>query len=145
MYNTKFAPVRRNSVFFGMPFSSILNDSFFGTDQASFMPAVNVSEDEKSIQLSFSAPGFEKEDFKVHIENNVLTVSAEHKAEVSEKEKNYTRIEYRYGSFSRSFRLPKDKVNEDAVNATYKNGILQLELPKREAAPVVAAKTIQVL
>jgi HSP20 family protein len=145
MYNTKFAPVRHDSLFFGMPFSTFFNDSFLNTDQATFMPAVNVSEYEKAIHLSFSAPGFEKEDFKVHIENNVLTVSAEHKAETNEKEKNYTRIEYRYGSFSRSFRLPKDKVNEDAVNATYKNGILLLELPKREAAPAVAAKTIQVL
>ncbi|MCU0434378.1 MAG: Hsp20/alpha crystallin family protein [Bacteroidia bacterium] len=145
MYHTKFAPARRNPMFFGMPFSALVNDSFFGTDQAAFVPAVNVSEDEKGFHLSFNAPGFEKEDFKVNIENNLLTVSAEHKAEVNEKEKNYTRLEFRYGSFSRSFRLPKDKVNEEGVIATYKNGILHLELPKREPAPAAAAKTIQVL
>jgi HSP20 family protein len=145
MYNTHFAPVRRNQSFFGMPLASLFSEPVFGTDKASFVPAVNILEDEKTYHLSFNAPGFEKEDFKVNIENNLLTVSAEHKAEVNETEKNYTRVEFRYGSFSRSFRLPKDKVNEEGIQASYKNGILSVALPKREAAPTAAAKTIQVL
>lgn len=145
MTTVKFAPTRNMNSYCGVPASNFFNEAFFGTDNASFVPAVNIREDEKAYHLSFSAPGFEKDDFKVAIENNQLVVSAEHKAEVNEKEHNYTRREFRFGSFSRSFRLPKDKVNEEGVVATYKNGILSVELPKREAAPATAAKTVQVL
>jgi HSP20 family protein len=135
------------------PSQKIVNDWFYGsqfpsfpftTESASFVPSVNIVEDEKMYQLHFNAPGFEKEDFKIKVENGSLLVSAEHKTESKEETKRFTRQEFRYGSFSRSFRLPKDKVNEDGVLATYKNGILTVEIPKKEQEIGKPVRTIEV-
>lgn len=143
MNNLIFHPQRRA---FNNPLLNNVFPSFFdeaiGRETAAFMPAVNIAEDEKNWHIEVSAAGFKKEDFKIRVENDVLTISAEHKEEKVEneknpkdqKEKNYSRREFRYGSFSRSFRLPKEKVNEEAINATYENGILNLVIPKKEVA-----------
>ncbi|MCD6068310.1 MAG: Hsp20/alpha crystallin family protein [Bacteroidetes bacterium] len=91
--------------------------------------AVNIQENESDFQLEFAAPGFDKADFKINIDNKNLTVSAEKKTEVTEKEKNYSRKEFSYNSFSRNFTLPEN-INEEGIKAEYKNGILFVELPK---------------
>ncbi|WP_158973711.1 Hsp20/alpha crystallin family protein [Cellulophaga sp. L1A9] len=100
-------------------------------------PAVNIREDDTSFVLELVAPGRKKEDFKIEIDNDLLTVSFESKEEASdEKEVNkvkYTRKEYSFSSFKRAFTLP-DSVNKDAINANYENGILSFNLPKKEEA-----------
>jgi len=94
-------------------------------------PAVNVSEDEKNYMVEVIAPGFKKEDFKLKVDDDILTISAETKSETKEdgNGREYTRREYSYNSFSRSFRLP-DNVKDDSISASYQDGILKLELPK---------------
>ena len=94
-------------------------------------PAANIMEHENDFQLEIAVPGLNKEDFKIGIENSVLTISSEKQDENNENNKDYTRREFAYGNFSRSFTLPKS-VNTDNINATYKNGILQIVLPKKE-------------
>jgi len=90
------------------------------------------------------APGFKKEDFKLKVEDDVLTISAESKSEKKEegKEKEYTRREYSYSSFTRSFHLP-DNVKDDSITASYQDGILKLELPKSKVQ-VKATKEIPI-
>ena len=96
-------------------------------------PAVNIAETDKDFQVDVVAPGYNKEDFKVQIEDDALTISAEKKSETSEedKEKQYSRREYSYSSFTRSFRLPEN-AQDEAVSAEYKEGILKLIIPKTE-------------
>jgi len=129
--------IKRNN---GLGFRNLLSD-FFEADDLSFdrlwkkdsMPAVNVSEGEKKYEIELAAPGMKKDDFKVKVENGILTISAEHKEEKEEKKKNYTRQEYSYNSFSRSFTLPEN-VKEDDITAHYADGVLKLDVTKKVAA-----------
>lgn len=97
------------------------------------LPAVNVSEDEKHFHIDVIAPGFKKEDFKISVDDDVLTISAETKSESENKDNNrqYNRREYSYSSFTRSFTLP-DNAKDDAISANYADGILKLMIPKSE-------------
>lgn len=99
----------------------------FGT--RGLVPSVNVSENIKDYELDVAAPGLKKEDFDVNIENDVITVSREEKHEDEKKEDNFTRREFSYSSFSRSFRLPED-VDRENISARYEDGVLKLTLPK---------------
>lgn len=123
-------PVVFNSPFSGL-FESFLGDDFLTREYASFVPAVNISEDENKYNLELSAPGFEKNDFKIELKKGMLTISGEHKTENETKEKNYSRKEFSFGSFQRSFSLPEG-IDEDAVDAKYENGILRISLAKWE-------------
>ncbi|HEX7904711.1 MAG TPA: Hsp20/alpha crystallin family protein [Chitinophagaceae bacterium] len=95
-----------------------------------FVP-VNIVENEKGYSLEVIAPGFEKTDFKVNLEQNVLTVSAEKKEEVKEENKKQIRREYNYKSFKRSFTID-EKIDAAGIEAQYVNGVLTLNLPKKE-------------
>lgn len=97
-----------------------------------FMPSVNIKESEDNYELEIAAPGLLKEDFKIETDGQMLTVSAEKeiKNNDNEKERNYTRQEFSYQSFKRSFTLPEKIVETDKISANYKNGILYLLLPK---------------
>ena len=98
------------------------------------VPAVNIQEDEKQFLLELAVPGMKKDDFKIDLENQVLTISSEIKEETEKTEKtenNYTRREFVYNSFSRSFTLPKSIVSEK-IKADYKDGILKISLPKNK-------------
>lgn len=106
-----------------------------------FIPATNIMENENSFQIELAVPGMKKEDFKINLENNILTVSSEKTTEKKEEKENYTKREFHYGSFSRSFTLPKT-VESDKIKAAYDNGILKLELPKKEEIKV--SKEIQI-
>ncbi|MEI3797104.1 HSP20 family protein [Chitinophaga ginsengisegetis] len=97
------------------------------------VPAVNVSEDKESYNLSVAAPGMKKEDFRINLEGNVLTVSAETENEKEEKNEKYSRREYNYSSFSRSFNLP-ESISKEKIEAHYEEGVLKLKLPKNEDA-----------
>src|SRR5256714_9856951 len=105
------------------------------TTTGSFVPAVDVYEDEHKVTLKLEIPGIKQEDVDVRLENNTLTVRGERKFETEEKEENFHRIERRYGSFSRSFTLP-NSVDPENVKADYRDGVLNIELAKRaEAKP----------
>ena len=97
------------------------------------LPAVNISEDDKSFCVDIVAPGFKKDDFKVNVEDDMLTISAEAKSEKTEedKKKQYTRREYSHSSFTRSFKLPEN-AKDDTISADFKDGILKLTIPKSE-------------
>jgi HSP20 family protein len=118
-------------------FSGILNefDKDFSRNENCnvYNPAVNIIEDEKQFTLELAAPGLIKDDFNINLDNQVLTISKEAKEEKKEVKDNYTRREFVYNSFSRSFRLPKFIVAEK-IKADYKDGILRISLPKDEKA-----------
>ena len=112
-----------------------LNEGEGTLTTASFIPAVDVYEDEKKVVLKLEVPGIEEKDLDVSVENNTLTVKGERKFEKEEKEENFHRIERRYGSFTRSFTLP-NTVDTENVQADYENGVLKVKLAKRaEAKP----------
>lgn len=108
------------------------------------LPAINVSEDDKNYNIDIVAPGFKKEDFKVNVADDVLTISAETKSESKENGDNrqYSRREYSYSSFTRSFRLP-DNARDDSISASYTDGVLKLIVPKSEQQ-VRASKEIRI-
>lgn len=107
------------------------------------MPAVNISENEDDFTLELAAPGMQKSDFKINLDNNVLTLSSEKQDESEEKSDNFTRREFCYSSFSRSFNLPKS-INYDKIKADYKDGVLKVNLPKREDAKVALNRQIEI-
>jgi HSP20 family protein len=102
---------------------------------ASFIPAVDVYEDDKKVVLKLEVPGIEEKDLDIRVENHTLTVKGERKMEKEEKEENFHRVERRYGSFFRAFTLPTT-VDTENVDAKYEAGVLKLELKKKpEAQP----------
>jgi len=102
---------------------------------ASFVPAVDVYEDQQKVVLKLEVPGIEEKDLDVRVENHTLTVKGERKFDKEEKEENFHRIERRYGSFYRAFTLP-NTVDTENVDAKYNAGVLRLELKKKpEAQP----------
>ena len=102
------------------------------------MPAVNIVENKDEYKVSLAVPGMKKEDFNIDVEGNMLTISCEKEATTEEKEQQYTRREYSYSSFSRSFTLPEE-VNREKIEAKYEEGVLKLMLPKREETKKLAA------
>lgn len=111
------------------------------------VPAVNITEDKNEYQVAVAAPGLGKDDFRIAIEGNMLTISAEKQEKKEEKDKKFTRKEYSYSSFSRSFTLPEE-VNKERIEArieaSYENGVLKLSLPRKEEVKKNAAKQIAV-
>ena len=112
-------------------------NSFFGSQACEgscdhdFMPRVNIRENDNLVSLTFEVPGMEKGDIKIVVEDNILTVSGERKFTDEKSEDNFVRAEIRSGSFSRGFTLP-DTVDAEKVSADYKNGLLEVTLPKKE-------------
>ncbi|HNT92994.1 MAG: Hsp20/alpha crystallin family protein [Bacteroidales bacterium] len=113
--------------------SDFLNEDFFPTftRSSTSLPAVNIREDEKAFYLELAVPGMNKNDLKIEVKDEVLTISAEQKDEKQEEHEGYRRREFSYSSFCRSFYLPED-VNGDKIGASYKDGILNVEIPKME-------------
>ncbi|HRP54783.1 Hsp20/alpha crystallin family protein [Agriterribacter sp.] len=107
------------------------------------LPAVNISEQKNEYQLSVAVPGMKKDDFKLDVEGNILTISSEKEESKEEKDKKFTRKEYNYSSFSRCFTLPGD-VEKDKAEATYEEGILKVSLPRKASAKSSQAKHIAV-
>lgn len=116
---------------------------FVGSDNFISHPSVNVKETDDNYIIELAAPGLEKKDFNINVENDYLTISAERKQENETKEENYTRREFNYSSFRRSFNLPKS-VNADAIAANYTDGVLNITLPKREEAKKKATRVIDI-
>lgn len=110
------------------------------------LPAVNVVETNDDFGIEVAAPGMNRDDFRVELDNNMLTISSEREQNVEEKDKqgNYTRREFSYQAFQRSFSLPENKVMGDKISARYKDGILYITVPKKEEARVKPARQIAV-
>jgi HSP20 family protein len=142
--------VRRNGNGLTRPFRSIVSDLF---DNDSFLegeflnrasvPAVNVKETDDNFEIEVAAPGMKKKDFKVDVENGILNISAETEENTEEKEENYTRKEFSYSSFSRSFTLPESLSDKD-ISAKYNEGVLSVVLTKKEEAKIQQTKTIAI-
>jgi HSP20 family protein len=124
-------------------FNDFFNDSLLSRDYFKSVPAVNISERANDYLIEMAAPGFTKEDFKVNVENDVLTIAAEKKNEKKDENSRFTRKEFQYSSFSRTFTMP-DHVEADKIGAEYKDGVLSLTLPKKEEAKVKPARQIKI-
>ncbi len=130
------------------PLADIVSN-FLDTDYADFFgkrafdPSANIIEKTNGFELEIAAPGLKKEDFNINLENSVLTISSEMEDEKREEGKNYTRKEFYFGSFSRSFTLPKS-VDTDMIKADYNNGILKIDLPKKAEANLESKKHIKI-
>lgn len=108
------------------------------------MPAVNVIEGKEEFRIEVAAPSLKKEDFKVDLDNDVLTISSEKEEEESDKsDEKFMRKEFKYCAFKRSFTLP-DTADEEKISATYKDGVLYISIPKKEDAKEKAPKTITI-
>lgn len=107
------------------------------------IPAVNVTENKAEFKLEVAVPGFKKEDFNLEVKNGYLLIKGENKAEKEAKEDNYTRREFRFNSFNRSFSLP-DNVKESEIKANYKDGILMVTLPKTKLEKAELTQSIPV-
>ena len=127
--------VKRNNLVFPALMNEILKPDWFGglENYKDTFPPVNIQENETSFELELSVPGRKKEDFNIEMDEQVLTITSETKKEEEVKESSYTRKEFSYSSFKRSFTLP-DIVNEEGIKASYENGILRFSLPKKEEA-----------
>ena len=107
------------------------------------MPAVNITEHKDDYLVSLAVPGMKKDDFKIDVDGNMLTISSEKEESKEEKEKKYTRKEYNYFSFRRSFTLPEE-INKEKIEAKYEDGVLKISLPRKEEAKKLLAKHIAV-
>ena len=136
---------------FGSIFDNFFNSDLFDWSTRNFsdtnttLPAVNIVEDEEKYMVEMAAPGMSKDDFKVELHNNQLKISSEVQNENSEEDesKNYSRKEFSYQSFMRTFSLP-DTVDTDKIEAKYDAGILKLTLHKKEEAKPKPAKYIDI-
>jgi len=122
------------------PMPSVFNTPFVRNGG---LPAVNIKDTGKSFQMELAVPGYKKEDLKVHVESNLLTVSAETKKESDEEKNGYTRREFSYRSFERSFQLP-DHADGDNVKASCTDGVLKLAIPKTKAMPEKRGKEVKI-
>ncbi len=123
-------------------------DDFFGRDmmEPNFgfnSPKVNIQENADNYHVEVAAPGMKRDDFNLTLDNNVLTISSELKEDHEDKNGNYTRREFSYQSFSRSFTLP-ESVEAEKIEAKYNDGILRIVIPKKEEAKQKPAKTIKI-
>ena len=129
-------------------------DNFFGRDMFDFnssgvtmpAPAVNVREHEDGFEVEVAAPGFNKKDFHIEVDNDLLTISSVKEAKNEESKDNgrYTRREFGYTSFKRSFALPENTVNTEKIKARYEDGILYISMPKLEEVKPKPAKAIAI-
>jgi HSP20 family protein len=133
----KFNNGQKNVVspWFSDVFDSLINDSMLNDRFVAKTPAVNIAETENEFQIELAVPGLKKEDFKINLDKNVLSVSAEKKAENVEEGKKYSKREYSYNSFVRSFTLP-ESADYAKINAEYVDGVLKLNVAKKEEAKI---------
>ncbi|GAB3177396.1 Hsp20/alpha crystallin family protein [Telluribacter humicola] len=106
-------------------------------------PAVNVIEQPEGYRIEVAAPGLKRDDFKLDLNNNRLTISAQKEQNNEEKNEKYTRREFKYSSFKRTFTLPAT-IDSERIAASYVDGILNIELPKREEAKVKPVRQIEI-
>lgn len=133
----KFNPKSNTSLMpgFNDVFDSILNDTFFSDRMMTKVPAANISESADHFHVELAAPGLKKEDFKLKLERDVLSISVEQVNDDQHEQRNYAKREYSYSSFVRSFTLP-ESADQNGIEAKYTDGVLCIDIPKREEAKV---------
>jgi HSP20 family protein len=136
--------IRRNSFFDDFITKDLFDFNRGFSKSEPTLPAVNVKEVDNAFEIQVAAPGIRKEDFKINLERNVLTISSENKIEHEEKDENgaFTRREFNYSAFSRSFTLP-EVAEAEKIEAAYENGILRITVPKKEVS-MQHVKTIEI-
>ena len=146
---------KRNGSLFNN-FSTLFNDffdrEFLNWGESNFsntgttIPAVNIRETKDDFVVEMAAPGMKKEDFKIELDGSLLSISSERSSNQVEEnnDERYSRREFSYESFQRSFTLPKDVVEADRLKARYENGVLRLEIPKKEEAKQKPPKLIAI-
>jgi HSP20 family protein len=138
----------------GTKFPSVFSDFFetdklfpsdwFNKDWSEWIPSANVTENGNEYKVELAIPGMKKDEIHVNVEDDMLTITGEHKEEKEEKEKDkFTRKEFHYGSFSRAFRLPS-AIKQDQIEAKFEDGLLRLCIPKSEEAKEKPKKEIKV-
>lgn len=141
MYLTK------NKVFHPASLNTFFDDAFvkefFHTNNRS-VPATNIKETAEKFQIELLVPGWNKADFHLEVKDKNFIVSAERKEEIKNEGEKYTKKEFSFKSFERAFRLPEN-INTDAIKASYENGILAIDLPKREVVKQELVKKIEVV
>lgn len=132
-------------------FEDFLSRELFNWENSNFsststtVPSINIKETNENYEVEVAAPGLDKKDFNVSLDNNMLTISCTKSVSKEDKgeNENYTRREFSYQSFQRSFELP-NVVDEDRINAHYDNGLLHLTIPKKEEAKQKEPKLIEI-
>ena len=115
-------------------FSDIMDEFFndaVNTRQDNFVPGIDIAETDNQFEISAELPGMKKEDINISLDNSRLTISGERSFKEEEEGKTFHRVETSYGSFNRSFQLP-DNVDEESINASYEDGLLNITIAKRE-------------
>lgn len=147
---TKWTGNRRNLPVFSNLFDDLWTRDLFNWDDKNFsstqttLPSVNVKETDNNFEVEVAAPGMTKKDFRITLDGNLLTISSEKENKNEEEKANYTRREFSYQSFQRSFELPKDVVESENIEAKYENGVLRLLIPKKEEAKRKAPREISI-
>ncbi|OQP49758.1 heat-shock protein [Niastella yeongjuensis] len=128
--------------FFSREFFNWGNNNFSPTSTT--VPAVNIKESADEFMVEVAAPGMEKKDFNILLDGTQLTISSAKQYEETKKVESYTRREFSYQSFTRTFQLPKDVVDAEKIMAIYENGLLKLTIPKKEEAKQKGPKQISI-
>lgn len=118
------------------------NSNFSSTQTT--IPMVNIKESVENFEVEVAAPGMDKKDFKIQLDNNMLTISSLRENQEETQQDGYSRREFSFQSFQRSFLLPKDVVDHDGIMASYDNGLLRLTIPKREEAKQKDPRLIEI-
>jgi HSP20 family protein len=134
---------RRSFRPFYMP--NVVDEDFFNLFQnrSGSVPAVNIREDEKNYALDLAVPGIDKKDLKIDVNEDVLTISSENRNESDENKNGFRRKEFSYSAFSRSFYIPEN-VDRDKIDASYKDGVLSISLPKQEEVKNKVERKIEI-
>ena len=122
----------------------ISTNGWFEREFNQTLPALNIKENAKEFSIELAAPGYKKNDFKIVSEDGVLSISAEKKEEKNEEKKFFTRKEFSYESFTRTLKLPENSL-PDKIDAKYEEGILKMNLPKKEVTVSKNKKEIKVV
>lgn len=128
--------------FFSRELFNWSNNNFSSTHTS--IPSVNIKETADHFEVEVAAPGMEKQDFQVTLEGNLLTISSSRKNQKDDHDTNYTRREFSYQAFQRSFELAKNVVDEENIEAKYENGVLKLTIPKTDEAKKQAPRLIEI-
>lgn len=143
--------MRRSERYFPSLLDNFLSRDLFDWGTSNFsstdttLPAVNVIENDDSYEIEVAAPGMSKNDFQVTLENNLLTISSEKREDKKEEKKGqYTRREFSYQSFQRTFTVPESEVEGDKISAKYCEGVLCISLPKKEEVKPKPAREIRI-
>lgn len=131
-------------------FDDFLGRELFNWDNTNYsatqttIPMVNIKESAENFDVEVAAPGMDKKDFKIQLDNNLLTISSQKETSEESEHNGYNRREFSYQSFRRSFILPKDVVDQEGITAGYENGLLRLTIPKKEEIKQKGPRLIEV-